>query len=310
MNPSDQISPPGWLQAAVVAASAAIWGVVLLRWWLGRPVIRYQPRRPVPWDGGHVLLMFFLYILLSGTALFAIRAALATDAGGGKVEPPSIMHPIEKMLRSGEGNVWVIAAAVLAAVVAAPIAEEFFFRVLLQGWLEAGARRHRRALRLAWRFLPRAGPILLSSLLFGAMHFRLAGAAAPAPPLLFVVAVLTADAVAKLLAMTCVIILLQTQRGATAADFGWAPGKLAGDVGLGLAAFAAIGPSVFLLQYHAQKMADHLFGPERVAANPAPLFLFALVLGTLYYRTHRIAPAIITHAALNATTVALLCWRM
>ena len=44
-------------------------------------------------------------------------------------------HPIEKMLRDNP-SMGVIFWAICAAVVAAPIVEEFLFRVILQGWLE------------------------------------------------------------------------------------------------------------------------------------------------------------------------------
>jgi membrane protease YdiL (CAAX protease family) len=46
------------------------------------------------------------------------------------------------------------------------------------------------------------------------------------------------------------------------------------------------------------------YGPE-----PVPLFFLALVLGYLYYRTHRIVPSIVAHAVFNAFTMAML-WRM
>jgi len=46
--------------------------------------------------------------------------------------------------------------------------------------------------------------------------------------------------------------------------------------------------------------------PKGVAADPAPLFFFALVLGSLYYRTHRIVPAIVLHMSLNYCTVLVL----
>jgi membrane protease YdiL (CAAX protease family) len=38
------------------------------------------------------------------------------------------------------------------------------------------------------------------------------------------------------------------------------------------------------------------------------LFPLAVVLGTLYYRTHRMAPSVAVHAALNATSATLLFW--
>jgi hypothetical protein len=42
--------------------------------------------------------------------------------------------------------------------------------------------------------------------------------------------------------------------------------------------------------------------------DPITLTCFALVLGTLYYRTHRIVPSIVLHMALNATSVAMAWW--
>ena len=41
------------------------------------------------------------------------------------------------------------------------------------------------------------------------------------------------------------------------------------------------------------------------APDPIPLFFLALVLGTLYHRTHRIAPSLVLHIAFNATAIAL-----
>lgn len=45
----------------------------------------------------------------------------------------------------------------------------------------------------------------------------------------------------------------------------------------------------------------HQHGPD-----PIPLFLFAVGLGYLYQRTHRILPSIVVHFLLNATSVAVL----
>jgi membrane protease YdiL (CAAX protease family) len=41
-------------------------------------------------------------------------------------------------------------------------------------------------------------------------------------------------------------------------------------------------------------------------AAPIPLFVYALVLGFLYHRTHRALPSIVAHCALNSTSVAML----
>ena len=45
-------------------------------------------------------------------------------------------HPIIELLKEHQ-QPWVLAMCAFSAVVVAPLAEEFFFRVLLQGWLES-----------------------------------------------------------------------------------------------------------------------------------------------------------------------------
>ena len=70
----------------------------------------------------------------------------------------------------------------LVAVVVAPLFEEFFYRVLLQGWLEAVWSRRRRKQRklrtapLAWV------PILCPALFFAIQHFRWGHAPPPPEP--------------------------------------------------------------------------------------------------------------------------------
>ena len=213
-------------------------------------------------------------------------------------EDVSTAHIIVKMVMAFHRSPWIFLVAAMAAVVVAPIVEEFFFRVLLQGWLEALQRKNRRWRWAFWRPLPGALPIVLSSLLFAGMHFHVAHA--PPPPL-EIAAGLIADAACKLAAMAALVVLLRIERGATAADFGWTPKNAISDVGLGLAAYVAVIPVVYLLQYLVQQVL-----PEKVAPDPVPLFFFALMLGTIYYRTHRILPTIVTHAAFNATTLLVL----
>jgi membrane protease YdiL (CAAX protease family) len=45
-------------------------------------------------------------------------------------------HPLVKMITSGQPSVGVALLATVAVVVVAPVSEEIFFRLLLQGWLE------------------------------------------------------------------------------------------------------------------------------------------------------------------------------
>jgi membrane protease YdiL (CAAX protease family) len=87
---------------------------------------------------------------------------------------------------------------------------------------------------------------------------------------------------------------------ATWADFGIEPRAVGRDFGLGLAAFLAVAPPIYVLQMSLVKWVS----PG--TADPISLFFFALVLGILYYRTHRIVPAIALHMALNGTSLLFL----
>jgi membrane protease YdiL (CAAX protease family) len=47
--------------------------------------------------------------------------------------------------------------------------------------------------------------------------------------------------------------------------------------------------------------------PDYIAPDPIPLFFFSVALGAIYHRTHRLAPLIVLHAALNGTSL-MLVW--
>ncbi len=85
---------------------------------------------------------------------------------------------------------------------------------------------------------------------------------------------------------------------ATAEDLGIVPGKVGSDCRLGLLAFFAV-----LAPTYAAMFAAMALLPKNAVADPIPLFVLALALGALYYRTHRILPCIVVHVAFNATAV-------
>jgi len=93
-------------------------------------------------------------------------------------------HPLIEALRAQPDTATFLSTTV-AAIVAAPLFEEFLFRVLLQGWFEAIESR-RRALR---GILPNMGPswwpIVLSAALFAMLHIG----QGPAPITLFFFAI-------------------------------------------------------------------------------------------------------------------------
>jgi membrane protease YdiL (CAAX protease family) len=116
-----------------------------------------------------------------------------------------------------EPSTAVFAAAVVAAVLAAPLFEELVYRLLVQGWLEKilmGRESENEPSRAKTEWLP----ILITSALFAAAHAGL--------------------------------------------DYGY---------------------------------------------SPVPLFLFAIVLGYVYQRTHHILPSVVAHMAFNGITI-LLMW--
>ena len=193
------------------------------------------------------MLLFYLMVQsgvveLARTVLGpnAIRPSATYDP-----EQANAAHPLAKLV--AEGNLWVLLLCFFSAVIVAPVVEEFLFRVLLQGWFEALEHRWRRQMPTLRRLLPRAvGPIVLASLLFGAMHFRVAGPQIGERSLVFM---LVGNVAVSLLTMIFAVGLLRWRVGATAADLGWAPRKLASDVELGLVAFAAIAVPIYLAQF-------------------------------------------------------------
>jgi membrane protease YdiL (CAAX protease family) len=262
-------------------------------------VLPYQPRKPVPWQGAHLVALAATYIALQLVLVLLLRVWL----GSGLTEPPppdqqrlSSEHVVAQALEQGGASMLILCA--VAVVVVAPIVEEFLFRVLLQGWLEArerGWRRRMAAIRSLSRGLL---PVLLSSLLFAAVHYR---GQKPQLQAEYLFWLLLANAAANVLTLLVAIGLLRFTARATTADLGWDPRYFWSDVRWGLLAFLAAAPPVYMLQIVLQQYVV----PGTVAADPIPLLLFAVVLGTLYFRSHRIVPSITAHAALNAASLAM-----
>jgi membrane protease YdiL (CAAX protease family) len=296
---------PDWLLLALAAAcwlSATVGLTVAVRLWRGLPVLPYQPRRQVPWQGIDLLAVMVFHLVLGmaayNIACLAIGPDLVQPIESGDGAREGTEHNIAKMLVGAEP--WLIAIGVFAVVVVTPIAEEFIYRVLLQGWLEAALRRWRRRFRaLRWRLLPAvAGPIIISSLLFALLHYRVA---TPAHHRYYYLGILLAGMATNLLTVTFAAAWTHLRVGATAVDWGWAPQRFWSDARLGAVAFLAISAPLYLTQ-----IGLGLLLPKYLAPDPLTIFLFALLLGTLYHRTHRGVPAMVAHALLNATSLLFL----
>ncbi len=224
-------------------------------------------------------------------------AAVGKNRGAPSVKEETAMNPLVVVLaRRHQPRTLLLCG--FAAVLAAPLAEEFLIRLLLQGWLEAVEGRWRKRVRLLRRLWPGLLPVLLASALFAAVHLR---RAVPPPENIDALLVLYAlDAVARLLAVAFAVGYLRLHRGATAADLGFIPEKLPRDLALGLAALVFVAPFLFSVQFVVGRIL-----PKTVAADPVTLFFFAAMMGIVYFRTHRIAPSIVMHAAFNAVMLTL-----
>jgi membrane protease YdiL (CAAX protease family) len=285
--------------AVFAVVSLGIWLHVYMRRLWGLPVVPFARRRPAPWLGQDVLFIFLLaYFIL------IIASSLAGRLAGGEPVRESVEqkvqseHPAERLLREGDWR--AIAVAVFVAVIVAPIFEEFMFRVLLQGWLEARwsrrRRRHPALRRPPWSWLP----VVLPAAIFAVIHVRL-GRAPQSPQ--FLTAMFLGQIAASLATFGVAIVVLRLGAGATAADLGWQPRKLPGDAKLALVALLAAAPPLLLLQFDLHEALN--WAGMTIAPDPIPLFFLALVFGVLYQRTHRIAPSLFMHMAFNATSIVL-----
>jgi membrane protease YdiL (CAAX protease family) len=288
----------GTLIVLAVFGCAWIWATMAVRWLRRRPVLPYQPRRPVPWRTIDVVLLVMVYII--GPSL-VFRASLAwfgvpmpPKAEAGKAAQLDQSHLLSRVLLESP-DAWTIVLGVESAIIVAPLTEELVFRLLLQGWLEMLERRLRR--RVAWLRRVVAGllPIVPVALLFAAMHSRTPG---PRMDLPLVVLAVSASSAAGLLTVAVSILWLRFAAGATLTDFGVVPGKLAADLRIGALALLAVTVPVLAIRMDVGELL-----PKNVVSDPIPIFFLAVALGILYYRTHRIVSSIVLHMAFNAVGV-------
>jgi membrane protease YdiL (CAAX protease family) len=273
----------------IVGAFLATWAVIVERLMTGATVLPYRPRRRVPWQIWDLLAVIFCFFYLYIIAIkliqffFSIEIGASSEDAAGKV---SAAHPSMQLLASG--NWMAIILCILIIVIMAPVIEEMFFRVFVQGWLEKCDRS---------LMYPGAMPIVVSSLIFASQHFRRAG---PSIGLKVLVLTFIIDAAIKVVSLIFFIVWTRYRVGATAIDFGWAPRRILPDLRLGLIAFLAVAAPIYGMQ-----TVLSAWLPRSIAPDPVAIFFFAIALGILYYRTHRAAPSIALHMALNASSLAM-----
>ena len=294
----------------LAAAGVAIWAWLFARPGRAARLVPWQPRRPVPWCGVHVAVILCLYL---GT-LASVPVFLAHFAAPHKVandgDEPSLDHPATVLMHNAtDPGTFLI--CLLSAVLAAPLCEEFVFRLTFQGWLEQRLLRRRRHRPCAALPCPIAAhgvcgvpigsvPVVMVAVMFAAIHFR---SASPPIDKATLQVLMLGSALANLFTLAAGLCLLRLDAGATLVDLGINPRKLWADLKLGLLGLLAIAAVVYPLQ----ATIVYLFQKAglSVAADPIALFVFALMLGVLYLCTHRIGPSIIVHMGLNFTSLML-----
>ena len=245
----------------------------------------------------------------------------------------STQHPVARMLVRAKGTPYfipIILVFIAAVVVVAPATEELVFRVVLQGAFERAAR-----IRFGE---PNPDPdpadlespgasnrpnarVALAAIIPPALLFALLHAAAPEDPsapqsaaaLLY--ATLCGSVANVLTILICVSFLVIVSR-ATAGDLGCAArGEGEGESGVqtpvlarlirefsqGLVLYAFVAPVVYLVKITLQNLYPS------VIVDPAPILIFALAEGAVYYKTRSYPTVLGMHMGLNATSFLLLC---
>jgi membrane protease YdiL (CAAX protease family) len=180
-------------------------------------------------------------------------------------------HPLIELIERQRDVRWLLASGVVA-VLAAPLVEEFFFRMLLQGWLEKLGTRHPGRMEESpdeLRLPGQADPVSIAAM---------PGVAEPSPG----VGSPGLDA--------------NNPYVSPSPDSDGLADDLPDSSGMSAAGVPPRWPILFSATLFAAMHWTH--GPD-----PIPLFVLGLGLGYLYRQTHRILPCIVVHLLLNLTTL-------
>ena len=277
--------------------------------------VLFPPRRQrtVPWGVSaipFVLVISLLMPLLAYSLVQGLQTSgfgLREDVTNANAEVRSLetetqdelseQHPLTILMQKSGRNTIVILVCFLTAVIVAPLAEEFLFRVVIQGGIEATLRREYGNSALAKRL-----PILITSLFFAAIHFRFKQEIDQSS-----IDVMFQRMAATMIGNTAtviVVIVIFRFFHIRWSDVGLWDFRRIGRDALGafllqLAIFIPIGAVNFTVQTLAKTQWATTHGISSSMGDPIPLFLFAMLLGTLYSRTRRFASVFFLHAFFN-----------
>lgn len=286
----------------ILCSGLIVWVAIVKKFLLGEPILPYQPRRQVPWElWDFIILVLFNYavLILLLTVIGAIWPNFLSPPDKAVVKQLNNDHLAIQLVSAGSWPVIVVGGLII--IVITPIFEEIYFRVFLQGWLEKAERNYCRNISFIRKMPLGTLPILLSSLVFAILHFRKSGEEIE-PHIIFWIFI--CQLLANILSLIFAVVWMRKRVGATAEDLGWIgwePKVILNDIQLGITTFAAIVAPIFTIQQIAVNIL-----PKEYAPDPIPIFFFAIALGLLYNRTHRVVPSIALHMALNATSLILI----
>lgn len=327
-----------WIQIPVAALCVYFFSC-LAAWKFGFAIFKtkdVERRTPVPWglDVAFAMLIVFSIIfpaICSTTikATFADRlptfgeetasVATADDEAASEERDLSTQHPVARMFIRAKNTPYfglVFVVFVASVVVVAPLTEELVFRVVAQGACErlAFGRDRDGDDSEADRSRANLGKILLT-IVPPAIVFAILHAGAPEDPenpaLVSQLFRQTLSSLcANILTASFAVVFLAKVFQAKAADFGLKAEpsdqtprsvRRLKEFYRGAVLYFYSMPVVYLA-----KGAFQLALPECVV-DPAPIFVFALWEGFVYYKTHSYPTVVGMHVALNFTSFLFLC---
>ena len=228
-------------------------------------------------------------------------ADVSADANGESDSPLTDenlaeQHSLVILMQKGGQYPIVIVVCLLAAIVVAPLTEELMFRVIMQCGIESMFRRESGNTALARRV-----SIFLTALFFAAIHFRTQQGQIDIDHLF---KGMIGMIIARLLALLSLVGLFRYYYRVRWSDLGLRDFRLTGRDALGaLLLFMIIFVPIFTVHGTVVALTKTdwavQLGISAAMLDPIPLFLFALVIGSLYHRTRRLAPAFFLHAFFN-----------
>ncbi len=279
-----------WL-AALVPATVDIW----IRLLGVKPKRTFLPG----WSGWDVA--FVLLITMASQSLAVLTASwwFPVEPAAHSTNTQEAIHPLILYLQSTP-TLGAVVVCMFSAVVVAPVVEEYFFRVLLLGWLEQKESLLRQ--RGAWPARIPQGLVsaALSALVFGLVHWHTIDPQGESLDSRLDWVKIAVGSIASAIAMAISLVALVAQGRANRDSLGWPPAAWLPLVVTGMLALIALLPAVYLTQ-----IVLKLNLPTWIAPDPIPLFILGLGLALLYQRTGHILPCIVVHVLFNNLSLAV-----